>query len=173
MRYPAMTPKARRLCLTSLSLLLLVAAVGFVAWAQFQPLPTLEISATSALPPSNVLPNATPHQPRVHPDNPCWQMALSAQVVEPTEFQPPRTEDVDPIDVEPIVQRNLEFRLMGIVLEGGKSQAIVSDANRQIDIRGRGESLELHPQGAIVKSISDDSILISFDGIDHALMLEE
>jgi len=62
---------------------------------------------------------------------------------------------------------------MGIVLEAGKSQAIVTDANRQIDIRGRGESLELDPQGAIVKAIREDSILISIDGVDHALMLED
>ena len=168
-----MTPKAQRLCLTSLSLSLVVVAVGFIAWAQLQPLPTLETASSGILPPGRVRPAATSQQQRIDVNDPCWNMALSAQVNRPGEIETPEPEEFDTIDVEPVVRRDLEFRLMGIVLEAGKSQAIVTDANRQIDIRGRGESLELDPQGAIVKAIREDSILISIDGVDHALMLED
>ena len=59
---------------------------------------------------------------------------------------------------EPIV------RLLGTVIEEGRSMAILSDQAGQIDVKPTGETLELKPNGMVVEAIEDDTVSLRFNG---------
>ena len=56
------------------------------------------------------------------------------------------------------------LRLVGTVIEQGRSMAIAIDALGRLDFRGVGDFVQLDPQGVRIDSVSDRSVRISFQG---------
>jgi len=59
---------------------------------------------------------------------------------------------------------DLGLRLVGTVVEQGKSMAIAIDRQGKLDFRGEGDEFQLVPEGVHVDAILIDSIRVSFQG---------
>ena len=56
------------------------------------------------------------------------------------------------------------LRLVGTVIEQGRSIAIAIDRAGKLDFCREGDSLELEPEGVRVESVFDNSVRVSFKG---------
>jgi len=65
----------------------------------------------------------------------------------------------------------LDMRLVGTILESGRSMAIVADAAGKIDLKGAGETLDLEPEGVRVESINAESVTVSHNGREQMLKI--
>jgi hypothetical protein len=73
--------------------------------------------------------------------------------------------------VAPQVVPDLGIRLVGTVMESGRSLAIVIDRQGKLDFRSEGDSLQLEPTGIRVESVSNDSVRVTFQGQSSTWML--
>ncbi|MDB4614419.1 hypothetical protein OAH18_01890 [bacterium] len=58
----------------------------------------------------------------------------------------------------------IELTLLGTVVEGGRSIAIVADASGSIDQKQIGETLQLKPDGLVLEDIQTGEVIVSHDG---------
>lgn len=167
-----MTARVKRFWLLLLSVLALLCGCAMITWAQFLPFDKAVVTTAKSPLKNGGANTVTSTESGIKLDHACWQLALTREKLsEPV--------SLDPVEVdEPMDETydkptpSLDFELLGIVTENGRSQAIVSDATKQIDVRGNGEELALEPNGAVIKDISADEVVISFDGDEHSLVLD-
>ena len=101
-----------------------------------------------------------------------WNVALTGVSDSGFATPEPEVQRPQPPPPKPRPPRRLDFELLGVVVEDGKSQAIVIDADRRIDVRSQGETLELIPEGATITQIGETSVVISLDGDEYSIELE-
>ncbi len=78
--------------------------------------------------------------------------------------KPPIVEPVAPIIPPPPAISDLGLRLVGTVLEEGRSMAIAIDGSGTLDFRGEGDLLRLQPDGIRIDKVSKGSVLVSYQG---------
>ena len=66
--------------------------------------------------------------------------------------------------VIPKASPDVGLRLVGTVIEQGRSIAIAIDQAGKLDFCREGDSLQLEPEGVHVESVSDKSVRVSFKG---------
>ena len=59
---------------------------------------------------------------------------------------------------------DLGLRLVGTILEEGRSMAIAIDGLGTLDFRGEGDLLRLQPDGVRIDKVSKESVLVSYQG---------
>jgi len=65
----------------------------------------------------------------------------------------------------PVLQLpDMGLRLVGTVIEKGRSMAIAIDRGGKLDFCREGTSLQLDPEGVRIESVFTDSVLVSFQG---------
>ena len=91
-----------------------------------------------------------------------FQTKSSSSVMEPmTSVVAPRTNVVIP---QRSTTPDVGLRLVGTVIEHGRSIAIAIDRAGKLDFCREGDSLQLKPEGVRVESVSDNSVRVSFKG---------
>ncbi len=101
-----------------------------------------------------------------------WARPLQSGFREPVQPQMPPAAPLvvtpkiapSPRKIQPAAVPILGLRLIGTVVEAGRSLAIASDAQGQLDFRGVGDSFQLEPSGVKLVSIASDSVTVSVDG---------
>jgi hypothetical protein len=84
----------------------------------------------------------------------------SSVEVEPVEIQ-------EPIIREPMdIAETFEIRLVGTVIEAGRSMAIAIDGQGKLDFRNEGEMLQLEPAGIQITKVSADAIRVTYQGVE-------
>lgn len=78
--------------------------------------------------------------------------------------KPQIVEAVVPVIPPPPVISDLGLRLVGTVLEEGRSMAIAIDGSGTLDFRGEGDLLRLQPDGVRIDKVSKESVLVSYQG---------
>ncbi len=76
----------------------------------------------------------------------------------------PIVEAVVPVVPPPPATTDLGLRLVGTVLEEGRSMAIAIDGLGTLDFRGEGDLLRLQPDGVRIDKVSRESVLVSYQG---------
>jgi hypothetical protein len=66
----------------------------------------------------------------------------------------------------------LDLRLVGTIINADRSVAIVSDASGNLDVKGRGETLELSPPGITIDAIDSQAITLSYQGRQSTIELD-
>jgi hypothetical protein len=78
--------------------------------------------------------------------------------------KPPIVEAVAPAVSPPPAISDLGLRLVGTILEEGRSMAIAIDGSGTLDFRGEGDLLRLQPDGIRIDKVSKESVLVSYQG---------
>jgi len=73
-------------------------------------------------------------------------------------------EAIAPPPPPPPAINDLGLRLVGTVLEEGRSMAIAIDGLGTLDFRGEGDLLRLQPDGVRIDKVSKESVLVSYQG---------
>ncbi|MCY2974806.1 MAG: hypothetical protein NTW52_09110 [Planctomycetota bacterium] len=90
-----------------------------------------------------------------------FRAEASTTIVPP---KPPIVEAVAPVIPPPPAINDLGLRLVGTVLEEGRSMAIAIDGSGTLDFRGEGDLLRLQPDGVRIDKVSKGSVLVSYQG---------
>ncbi|MEM1224460.1 MAG: hypothetical protein AAGJ40_02120 [Planctomycetota bacterium] len=75
---------------------------------------------------------------------------------------PPRTDVRRPAPSP--TRANIGIRLVGTIVEPGRSIAIATDRTGRLAFHGEGESLALQPPGVTLHRITSDDVTVSFEG---------
>ena len=67
----------------------------------------------------------------------------------------------------------LDWTLVGTIINGDNSLAILSDATGKVDIRRVGETVELEPEGVSVQSIDAQAVTLEVAGSPSTLKLKQ
>ncbi|HBV64125.1 MAG TPA: hypothetical protein DEF45_14010 [Rhodopirellula sp.] len=89
---------------------------------------------------------------------------------EPAPVSPPKPKP--PVVNLPKTVPKLELSLVGTIIESNNSLAIIADANGGFDIKGVGETLELAPDGIVIRSIQSEQVILNHQGKATTLSLE-
>lgn len=83
---------------------------------------------------------------------------------------PPQPPPQSPPRVEP--KARLDVRLVGTIINDDRSVAIVSDASGKLDVKSRGETLELSPAGIVIDTIDSQTVTLSYQGRQSTIELD-
>ncbi len=103
---------------------------------------------------------------------------LATKLRGPLYDAPKQTTPPKPVVVQPRVQApppkpKLKLTLVGTIINGPQSLAIVSDESGKFDIKGVGESLELEPTGVEISTIGSEKIVVDYDGDQTTIRLSK
>jgi len=94
---------------------------------------------------------------------PLLDQPLRAPLYDPPPPPPPVKEAPPPL--------RLTFKLVGTIVEGDQSRALLSNAEGDIEIRGVGETITLQPGGIVVEQISTEQVLLKSPTQAHPIPL--
>ena len=168
-----MTTRTKRRSLLLGSLTMVLGSAAFLCWVSLAP------PETNAWEEPTIRPGAAPTKldaqatrDDVNLDDECWTLPLRRPLYDPPpDPATPRERDVEVVR-RPSIPR-VKFRLLGLAIEKGQSRAIVTDSKQQIDVRGEGEILQLDPDGAVIKEIRNDAVIITYQGVDQSIPLDK
>ena len=151
---------------------LLFAVTGGVFWWAMQP--PAESSAAPWTPPEPQQADAGPSQSLdAESFADLWDRPLAGPLYDPPPVDPKPAPPVQP-EPEPEPEPTpLEVRLVGTIIEAGRSMAIVTDASGKIDLKQVGGVLDLEPPGIRVDQIEAETVTVSFQGAQSRLKMEE
>ena len=89
----------------------------------------------------------------------------------PPQPAPPVERPKPPAPVTPI-RSNLEWTLVGTIIEAGQSLAILADASGKFDVKGIGESLDLVPPGVTLQDIESEQVTLQYQGRKSTVQLD-
>lgn len=166
-----MNIKTQRHTLIGITIALVVATCGVVAWS----FSSLELSSSPAtrrgggaadelVPDSNSLPTL---------DDAIASRSLRGPLYDP----PPPTPRPKPVPrpvpkPTPAPPPSLDFTLVGTIIQSAQSLAIIEDASGNFDIKGEGESLELTPRGITVQRVESEKVTLDWQGRMATVKLE-
>lgn len=84
---------------------------------------------------------------------------------------PPPRPPAPPQPRTPPVAR-LDVQLVGTIIDADRSVAIVSDASGKLDVKSRGETLELSPAGIIIDAIDSQAVTLTYQGRQSTIQLD-
>lgn len=88
--------------------------------------------------------------------------------------RPPRKPTPPPKKtIAPISSPRLNWTLVGTIIDGKDSVAILSDADGKTDVRRVGETVELLPAGAVVQRIESDQVSLKLSRGESTLKLDQ
>lgn len=70
----------------------------------------------------------------------------------------------------PVARLNL--RLVGTIIDADRSVAIVSDSSGKLDVKSRGETLELSPAGITIDAITSQAVTLTYQGRQSTIQLD-
>lgn len=66
----------------------------------------------------------------------------------------------------------LDVRLVGTIIDADRSVAIVSDSSGKLDVKSRGETLELSPAGITIDAIDSQAVTLTYQGRQSTIQLD-
>ncbi|WP_201743749.1 type II secretion system protein N [Roseiconus nitratireducens] len=106
-----------------------------------------------------------------------WSLPLQQPLVDPPPPKPspppPRVTPTPKPKPSPPPQPELGWTLEGTILDDDRSVAILTDRDGKTDIRGVGETVQLHPPGVTVRAIESDVVTLDREGRPSTVKLKQ
>lgn len=147
--------------LKALALLFLGIAVGSLIW-EVQAY-RVELTNLTGHPPLQRTPARFAEAPPLDQFAASWHRELQGRSVD-LEAEPEPEPDAEDQQVTNVAIKRIRIKLVGTILETGRSKAIFVGPDGKIDLKGVGQNLELTPKGVRVEHIELASVTLSFQG---------